>query len=49
MKKNVRAIFDKYYELRDKSKSEPILLLNEADQFLSARTTSSESGSEKNA
>ncbi len=45
--KNVRAIFDKYYELRDKSKSEPILLLNEADQFLSSRTTSSESGSEK--
>lgn len=45
--KNVRAIFDKYYELRDKSKSEPILLLNEADQFLSSRTTSSTSGSEK--
>ncbi|NVJ54305.1 MAG: ATP-binding protein [Campylobacteraceae bacterium] len=45
--KNVRAIFDKYYELRDKSKSEPILLLNEADQFLSSRTTSSASGSEK--
>ena len=45
--KNVRAIFDKYYDLRDKSKSEPILLLNEADQFLSSRTTSSSSGSEK--
>jgi len=45
--KNVRAIFDKYYEIRDKSKSEPILLLNEADQFLSARTTTSSSGSEK--
>ena len=45
--KNVRAIFDKYYELRDRSKSEPILLLNEADQFLSSRTTSSSSGSEK--
>ncbi len=45
--KNVRAIFDKYYELRDKSKSEPILLLNEADQFLSSRTTSNASGSEK--
>ncbi|RXK11542.1 AAA family ATPase [Halarcobacter mediterraneus] len=45
--KNVRAIFDKYYELRDKSKSEPILLLNEADQFLSARTPSGASGSEK--
>ncbi len=45
--KNVRAIFDKYYELREKSKTEPILLLNEADQFLSSRTTSSTSGSEK--
>ena len=45
--KNVRAIFDKYYELRDKSKTEPILLLNEADQFLSSRTTSSSTGSEK--
>ena len=45
--KNVRAIFDKYYDLRKKSKTEPILLLNEADQFLSARTTSSASGSEK--
>ncbi len=45
--KNVRAIFDKYYDLRQKSKSEPILLLNEADQFLSSRTTSSSSGSEK--
>ncbi len=45
--KNVRGIFDKYYEIRDKSKVEPILLLNEADQFLSSRTTSSGSGSEK--
>jgi SpoVK/Ycf46/Vps4 family AAA+-type ATPase len=45
--KNVRAIFDKYYELKEKSKTEPILLLNEADQFLSSRTTSSTSGSEK--
>ena len=31
--KNVRNIFDKYYELRAQTKSEPILLLNEADQF----------------
>jgi len=45
--KNVRAIFDKYRDLRDVSKSEPILLLNEADQFLSARTASGASGSEK--
>ena len=35
--KNVRSIFDKYYELRTQTKSEPVLLLNEADQFLSAR------------
>ena len=42
--KNVRAIFDKYYELRDKSKSEPILLLNEADQFLSSRTSGGTGG-----
>jgi SpoVK/Ycf46/Vps4 family AAA+-type ATPase len=45
--KNVRAIFDKYYELRDKTKSEPILLLNEADQFLSSRTSGGGSGSDK--
>ena len=35
--KNVRSIFDTYYELCEKSKSEPVLLLNEADQFLSSR------------
>ncbi|XPV68830.1 MAG: ATP-binding protein [Halarcobacter sp.] len=45
--KNVRNIFDKYYEIKDRSKTEPILLLNEADQFLSSRTTTSASGSEK--
>ncbi|MEA1915675.1 MAG: ATP-binding protein [Campylobacterota bacterium] len=45
--KNVRNIFDKYYELKAKSKSEPILLLNEADQFLSARSDGNLSGSEK--
>ena len=45
--KNVRAIFDKYYELREISKSEPILLLNEADQFLSSRTTGAGSGRDK--
>lgn len=45
--KNVRAIFDKYYELREKTKSEPILLLNEADQFLSSRTSGAGSGSDK--
>jgi len=45
--KNVRSIFDKYYELREQTKSEPVLLLNEADQFLSGRSTGSGSGSDK--
>ena len=30
---NVRKIFDTYKEICAKSKSEPVLLLNEADQF----------------
>ena len=34
---NVRKIFDTYKEIFAKSKSEPVLLLNEADQFLSMR------------
>ncbi|MEF3192223.1 MAG: AAA family ATPase [Campylobacterales bacterium] len=37
--KNVRKIFDTYEELASKTKSEPLLLLNEADQFLSTRST----------
>jgi AAA+ superfamily predicted ATPase len=37
--KNVRRIFDTFRELAEKSKSEPVLLLNEADQFLSSRST----------
>jgi len=45
--KNVRSIFDKYYELRDQTKSEPVLLLDEADQFLSSRTSGAGSGSDK--
>ncbi len=45
--KNVRNIFDSYKELAKKTKSQPILLLNEADQFLSARTTTGASGSDK--
>lgn len=45
--KNVRNIFDKYYELRSQTKSEPILLLNEADQFLSARSSGNTSSSDK--
>lgn len=36
--KNVRKIFDDFRELSTKAKVEPILLLNEADQFLSSRT-----------
>ena len=37
--KNVRKIFDTFYELSTKTKTEPILLLNEADQFLSSRSS----------
>ncbi|MBE0491577.1 MAG: ATP-binding protein [Sulfurospirillum sp.] len=44
---NVRRIFDAYKELAQKTKSEPVLLLNEADQFLSARSTSVEGSAEK--
>jgi SpoVK/Ycf46/Vps4 family AAA+-type ATPase len=36
--KNVRKIFDTYTDLTKQTKTEPILLLNEADQFLSARS-----------
>ena len=45
--KNVRSIFDKYYELRTQTKSEPVLLLNEADQFLSSRASGGVSSSDK--
>ena len=45
--KNVRKIFETYNEIRDKTKQEPILLLNEADQFLSSRVSQSLSGSDK--
>ncbi|QKF78833.1 ATP-binding protein [Arcobacter defluvii] len=45
--KNVRNIFDKYYELRAQTKSEPVLLLNEADQFLSSRASGGVSSSDK--
>jgi len=45
--KNVRKIFDTFYELCEKTKSEPILLLNEADQFLGARSSGVNSGSEQ--
>jgi len=45
--KNVRRIFDTYRELSKKTKTEPILLLNEADQFLSSRTTGAGGGADK--
>ena len=45
--KNVRKIFDNYKELASKTKTEPILLLNEADQFLSNRVTGTSAGSDK--
>ncbi len=45
--KNVRKIFDTYKELTQKTKTDPILLLNEADQFLSSRTTGAGGGADK--
>ncbi len=45
--KNVRKIFDTFYDLCDKTKSEPILLLNEADQFLGARSSGNITGSDQ--
>ena len=45
--KNVRAIFDNYKEICKQTKSEPILLLNEADQFLSNRVEGNTSSSDK--
>ena len=44
---NVRKIFDSYREICAKTKSEPVLLLNEADQFLSSRLENGSSGSEQ--
>lgn len=45
--KNVRKIFDTFNDLCEKTKSEPILLLNEADQFLGARSSGTNSGAEQ--
>jgi len=45
--KNVRKIFDTYYDLSNKTKSSPVLLLNEADQFLSSRTSGSMHSADK--
>lgn len=44
---NVRKIFDTYKDICIKTKSEPILLLNEADQFLSSRVSMSSSSADK--
>ncbi|BCD67423.1 ATP-binding protein [Nitratiruptor sp. YY09-18] len=45
--KNVRKVFDTYKELSQKAKTEPVLLLNEADQFLSARSQAPGSSADK--
>jgi len=45
--KNVRKVFDDFKELSLKAKVEPILLLNEADQFLSSRTEGAGSSADK--
>ncbi|MEO1927306.1 MAG: ATP-binding protein [Nautiliaceae bacterium] len=45
--KNVRRMFDEYYSICEKLKTKPILLLNEADQFLSTRTSASFSSADK--
>ncbi len=45
--KNVRKIFDDFKTLSKKAKVEPILLLNEADQFLSARSQGTGSSADK--
>jgi len=45
--KNVRNIFDAYKDICQKTKSKPLLLLNEADQFLSSRSVGSNSSADK--
>ena len=45
--KNVRKIFDEFKELSRKAKVDPILLLNEADQFLSSRSEGAGSSTDK--
>ena len=45
--KNVRKIFDTFYDLSSKTKTEPILLLNEADQFLGSRSSGNVTGSDQ--
>jgi len=45
--KNVRKIFDDFKELSKKARVQPILLLNEADQFLSSRSQGHGSSADK--
>ena len=45
--KNVRRIFDDFRSLSAQAKVEPILLLNEADQFLSSRTSGAGASADK--
>jgi len=45
--KNVRKIFDTFYDLSEKTKTDPILLLNEADQFLGSRSSGNITGSDQ--
>jgi len=45
--KNVRRIFDDFKILSKKAKVDPILLLNEADQFLSSRSEGAGSSADK--
>ena len=44
---NVRKIFDTYKSICKEAKIEPVLLLNEADQFLSSRMESGTSSADK--
>ena len=45
--KNVRKIFDDFKDMSAKARVEPILLLNEADQFLSSRSEGAGSSADK--
>jgi AAA+ superfamily predicted ATPase len=45
--KNVRKIFDTYRDLTQKTKTEPILFLDEADQFLGSRSSGVTSGADQ--
>ncbi len=45
--KNVRKIFDTYKDLTEKTKTEPILFLDEADQFLGSRSSGVTSGADQ--